>query len=180
VCSSYFLFTCISWNSLLAYSIRRFLGLFKACVLSSGYLTLVSKLTQKNIIFHDYIASKEISLQFWNPKVECTLTCSQSLAIEPCSDQGKTYWQSLKSCFFKINFNIVLQSGFPLEVCQPKCYMRFLFAPMRAAPICRNCLSIMKDVIVCCIHHSFHILFTGRAITIILQRIVRLGSPRNW
>jgi hypothetical protein len=42
--------------------------------------------------------------------------------IEPYSDQGKTYWQPLKSCIFKIVFNIVLQSGFSLEVYKPKRY----------------------------------------------------------
>jgi hypothetical protein len=30
-----------------------FLGLFIACVLSSGYLTLISKLTKQSIIFHE-------------------------------------------------------------------------------------------------------------------------------
>ena len=91
------------------------------------------------------------------------------------SDQGKTCWQPLKSSFFKINFNIVLQSGFSLEVCQPKCCIRLLFPPMHAAPMYHNYLSVMKCVIVCCVHHSFHVLFTGRVITVILQHNVRIA-----
>jgi len=146
-----------------------FLGLFIACVLSSGYLTLISKLI---LNFHDWVASQEISLPFWNPKFEYTLACSQSPAIEPYSDQSNSCSQPFKSCFFKINFNIVLQSGFSLEVCQPKCYIRFVFPPVRVTPMYRNYLSMMNDVIVCCIHHSFHILFTCRVITVILQHVV--------
>jgi len=94
---------------------------------------------------------------------------------EPCSDQSKTCWQPLKSCLFNINFNIVLQSGFSLEFCQPKCYIRFIFPSMRAAPMYHNYLTLVKDVIVCCIHHSFQILSTGRVITIIIQHIVRIA-----